>query len=200
MNIIVGLGNPTTKYEGTRHNAGFCVIDALSEKYDIPVNQRKCRAYIGTGMMGGRRVLLAKPQTFMNLSGESVRELAAYYQIDVPSDLIVIYDDLDLETGQIRVRLKGSAGSHNGMKNILQNLGTDEFPRVRLGTGPRPAGTNLVNYVLGHFSEGEQDLMQEAYIRAVHAVELLVAGDGAAAMNEYNRKVKPKQEDPPPET
>ncbi len=200
MNIIVGLGNPTTKYEGTRHNAGFCVIDALSEKYDIPVNQRKCRAYIGTGMIEGRRVLLAKPQTFMNLSGESVRELAAYYQIDVPSDLIVIYDDIDLETGQIRIRLKGSAGSHNGMRNILQNLGTDDFPRVRLGTGPRPAGTDLVGYVLGHFSEGEQDLMQEAYTRAVHAVELLVAGDGAAAMNEYNRKVKPKQEDLPPET
>ncbi len=200
MNIIVGLGNPTAKYEGTRHNAGFAVIDALSEKYDIPVNQRKCRACIGTGTLGGKRVLLAKPQTFMNLSGESVRQLADYYQIDVPSELIVIYDDIDLTTGQIRVRLKGSAGSHNGMKNILQNLGTDEFPRVRLGTGPKPAEMDLVNYVLGHFSEGEQDLMEEAYARAVHAVEMLAAGEGEAAMNEYNRKVKPQQEELPPET
>ncbi len=193
MNIIVGLGNPTTKYEGTRHNAGFCVIDALAEKYDIPVNQRKCRSYIGIGMMDGKRVLLAKPQTYMNLSGESVRELVDYYDIRLPEDLIVIYDDIDLETGQIRIRKKGSAGSHNGMKNILQNLGTDEFPRVRLGTGPKPVEMDLVNYVLGHFSEGEQDLMDEAYVKAVHAVELIVAGCTDEAMNEDNRKVKPKE-------
>ncbi len=199
MTIIVGLGNPTAKYEGTRHNAGFTVIDALSEKYDIPVTQRKCRAYIGTGMIADRRVLLAKPQTYMNLSGESVRELVDYYQIDVPSELIVIYDDVDLLTGQIRVRLKGSAGSHNGMKNILQNLGTDTFPRVRLGTGPRPEGTDMIGYVLSRFSEGEQELMDEACVRAVHAVEMLAAGDGEAAMNEYNRKVKP-DEGLPPET
>ncbi len=192
MFIIAGLGNPTTKYEGTRHNAGFAVIDALSEKYEIPVNQRKCRAHIGTGTIGGRRVLLAKPQTFMNLSGESIRELVDYYQISVPEELVMIYDDIDLGAGQIRIRMKGSAGSHNGMKNILQNLHTDEFPRVRLGTGPKPAGADLINYVLSRFSAAEQELMQEAYTNAVHAVELIVSGNGGAAMNEYNRKVKPE--------
>ncbi len=193
MEIIVGLGNPTTKYEGTRHNAGFCAIDALSEKYDIPVSQRKCRAYIGIGMIEGRRVLLVKPQTYMNLSGESIRELVDYYKIRVPEELIVLYDDIDLDTGQIRVRRKGSAGSHNGMKSTLKNLGTDEFPRVRLGTGPKPSQMDLVDYVLGHFSEDEQDLMEEAYVKAVHAVELIVAGRTDEAMNEYNRKVKPKE-------
>ena len=190
MFIIAGLGNPTKQYEGTRHNVGFEVIDALARKYNIDVDTKKHRAYIGKGMIEGQKVILAKPQTYMNLSGESVRSLLDYYKVDEEQELLVIYDDISLGVGQIRIRAKGSAGGHNGIKNIIAHLGGQVFPRIKVGVGEKPAKYDLADYVLGHFSKGEAKLMDEGYDHAVHAVELIVSGQINEAMNEYNRKKK----------
>lgn len=190
MFIIVGLGNPSKEYEGTRHNAGFEVIDRISDKYNISVDTKKHRALIGKGIIGGQKVILAKPQTFMNLSGESVRSLLDYYKVDEEQELIVIYDDISLDNGQIRIRAKGSAGGHNGIKNIITHLGGQVFPRVKVGVGEKPSKYDLADYVLGHFSKEEQVLMDEGYDHAIHAVEMILEGDISAAMNEYNRKKK----------
>ncbi len=190
MFIIAGLGNPTKEYERTRHNVGFDVIDRLSEKYNIAVDAKKHRALIGKGMIAGRKVILAKPQTYMNLSGESLRSMADYYKIDPQEELLVIYDDISLDVGQLRIREKGSAGGHNGIKNIIANLGTQVFPRIKIGVGEKPRGYDLANYVLGHFSKAERELMEEGYGRAVQAVEMIVSGETAEAMNEFNRKKK----------
>lgn len=193
MYIIIGLGNPTLQYEGTRHNAGFDVIDALADKYQIAVDGKKNRAYIGKGVIEGQKVILAKPQTYMNLSGESVGGLVDYFKIDETSELIVIYDDISLPPGQIRIRKKGSAGGHNGIKNILQHLGTEVFLRIKVGVGEKPKKYDLADYVLSRFSKAEREEMEEGYEKAVHAVEMLLQGETEAAMNEYNRKVKPKE-------
>lgn len=190
MFIIVGLGNPSKEYEGTRHNAGFEVIDRIADKYNISVDTKKHRALIGKGIIGGQKVILAKPQTFMNLSGESVRSLLDYYKVDEEQELIVIYDDISLDNGQIRIRAKGSAGGHNGIKNIIAHLGGQVFPRVKVGVGEKPSKYDLADYVLGHFSKEEQVLMDEGYAHAIHAVEMILEGDISAAMNEYNRKKK----------
>lgn len=190
MFIIVGLGNPSKEYEGTRHNAGFEVIDRIADKYNIFVDTKKHRALIGKGIIGGQKVILAKPQTFMNLSGESVRSLLDYYKVDEEQEFIVIYDDISLDNGQIRIRAKGSAGGHNGIKNIIAHLGGQVFPRVKVGVGEKPSKYDLADYVLGHFSKEEQVLMDEGYAHAVHAVEMILEGDISAAMNEYNRKKK----------
>lgn len=190
MFIIVGLGNPSREYEGTRHNAGFEVIDRIAEKYNISVDVKKHRAYIGKGMIAGQKVILAKPQTFMNLSGESVRSLLDYYKVDEEEELLVIYDDISLDNGQIRIRAKGSAGGHNGIKNIIANIGGQVFPRIKVGVGEKPPKYDLADYVLGHFSKAEQELMEGGYDHAVCAAELIVAGEINAAMNEYNRKRK----------
>ncbi len=194
MYIIAGLGNPTDRYTGTRHNVGFDVIDALAEKYHIQVNANKCGAKVGSGFIGTDKVLLAKPQLYMNRSGESLRPLADYYRIDVEKDLIVIYDDLDLHVGEIRVREKGSAGGHNGMKSILIHLDTNVFLRVRVGTGPKPPEWDMVNFVLSHFPEEEWDGIKEGINKAVNAVELILEKGVSTAMNTYNRKAKPKEE------
>ena len=190
MFIIVGLGNPSKEYEGTRHNAGFEVIDRIADKYNISVDTKKHRALIGKGIIGGQKVILAKPQTFMNLSGESVRSLLDYYKVDEEQEFIVIYDDISLDNGQIRIRAKGSAGGHNGIKNIIAHLGGQVFPRVKVGVGEKPSKYDLADYVLEHFSKEEQVLMDEGYAHAVHAVEMILEGDISAAMNEYNRKKK----------
>ena len=190
MFIIVGLGNPSKEYEGTRHTAGFEVIDRIADKYNISVDTKKHRALIGKGIIGGQKVILAKPQTFMNLSGESVRSLLDYYKVDEEQEFIVIYDDISLDNGQIRIRAKGSAGGHNGIKNIIAHLGGQVFPRVKVGVGEKPSKYDLADYVLGHFSKEEQVLMDEGYAHAVHAVEMILEGDISAAMNEYNRKKK----------
>lgn len=190
MFIIVGLGNPSKEYEGTRHNAGFEVIDRIADKYNISVDTKKHRALIGKGIIEGQKVILAKPQTFMNLSGESVRSLLDYYKVDEEQELIVIYDDISLDNGQIRIRAKGSAGGHNGIKNIIAHLGGQVFPRVKVGVGEKPSKYDLADYVLGHFSKEEQVLMDEGYAHAIHAVEMILEGDISAAMNEYNRKKK----------
>lgn len=190
MFIIAGLGNPTKKYEGTRHNAGFHVIDKIADKYNISVDMKKSRAYIGKGMIEGQKVILVKPQTYMNLSGESIRGLVDYYKIDPERELLVIYDDISLNPGQIRIRKKGSAGGHNGIKNIITHLGTDIFPRIKVGVGEKPKGYDLADYVLGHFSKADRELMEDGYDNAVVAVSKILIGEIEAAMNEYNRKVK----------
>lgn len=193
MFIIVGLGNPTPEYEGTRHNVGFEVIDALARKYNIDVDMKKHRAYIGKGMIEGQKVILAKPQTYMNLSGESVRSLLDYYKVDEEQELLVIYDDISLGVGQIRIRAKGSAGGHNGIKNIIAHLGTQVFPRIKVGVGEKPKKYDLADYVLSHFTKAEREEMEEGYQKAIQAVEKILAGEMEAAMNEFNRKVKPKE-------
>ena len=193
MYIIAGLGNPTMQYEGTRHNAGFDVIDALADKYNISVDGRKNRAYIGKGIIEGQKVLLEKPQTYMKLSGESIGGLVDYFKIDEEQDLIVIYDDISLSPGQIRIRKKGSAGGHNGIKNIIAHLGTQVFPRIKVGVGEKPKKYDLADYVLSHFTKAEREEMEEGYQKAIQAVEKILAGEMEAAMNEFNRKVKPKE-------
>lgn len=190
MFVIVVLGNPTAQYEGTRHNAGFDVIDVLAEKYNISVDARKCRAFCGKGVIAGQKVLLVKPQTYMNLSGESVGGIVNYYKIDPESDLLVIYDDISLDVGQLRIRKKGSAGGHNGIKSIIAHLGTTVFPRIKVGVGEKPKNYDLADYVLGHFSKQERELMEEGYEHASDAVEQIVQGEIEAAMNVFNKKVK----------
>ena len=190
MFIIAGLGNPDRQYEGTRHNAGFDVIDRIAEKYNIAVDTKKHRAYIGKGIIEGQKVILAKPQTYMNLSGESIRSLVDYYKVDEANQHLVIYDDISLDVGQLRIRAKGSAGGHNGIKNIIAHLGTQIFPRIKVGVGEKPKGYDLADYVLGHFSKSERELMDEGYDNAVRAAELIVSGRLNEAMNEFNRKKK----------
>ncbi len=193
MYVIVGLGNPADKYAGTRHNVGFDVIDRIAGEYNISVESRKSRAYVGAGMIGSRKVLLAKPQTYMNLSGESVRSLVDFYKLDVEHELLVIYDDVSLDVGQLRIRKRGSDGGHNGMKSIISHLGTNAFHRIRIGVGNKPAHYDLADYVLGHFSREDRERMEEGYQRAVHAAELLVNGQTEQAMNEYNKKIKQEE-------
>ena len=193
MYIIAGLGNPTKEYEGTRHNVGFDVIDRLSERYNIDVTMEKHRALIGKGMIAGQKVILVKPQTYMNLSGESIQSVIDYYKVDHEKEMIVIYDDISLGVGQLRIRAKGSAGGHNGIKNIIAHLGTQIFPRIKVGVGEKPKKYDLADYVLGHFSKGEKEQMEEGYHNAMRAVELMLTGRIDEAMNEYNRKVTPKE-------
>ena len=188
MHIIVGLGNPGRDYENTRHNIGFEVIDRLADQENIGVLEKKHKAIIGKGVIAGEKCILAKPQTFMNLSGESVRALLDYYKVDETVDLVVISDDVSLDVGQIRK--KGSAGGHNGLKNIIAHLGHDVFIRVKMGVGEKPKGWDLADYVLGHFSPKEREAMEEAVERAADAVRMVIAEDADAAMNEYNRKAK----------
>lgn len=193
MFIIAGLGNPTLQYRGTRHNVGFDVIDTLADKYNIAVETRKSRALIGKGIIAGQKVLLVKPQTYMNLSGESIGELVSYYKVDEEKELLVIYDDVSLDVGQLRIRRKGSAGGHNGIKDIIRHLGTDVFPRIKIGVGEKPKGYDLADYVLGHFSREEREMMEEGYQKAAEAVEMILAGELDEAMNVFNRKAKPKE-------
>ena len=190
MYIIVGLGNPTKEYYNTRHNIGFDVIDKLADMYSISVLEKKHKALVGKGMINGQKVILAKPQTYMNLSGESVRELVDYYKIDEETELIIIYDDISLDVGQLRIRKKGSAGGHNGIKSIIQHLGTDVFPRIKMGVGEKPKGYDLADYVLGHFKKEERIIMDESIITASKAIELMVIDEIGEAMNQYNKKVK----------
>lgn len=188
MYMIAGLGNPKREYDNTRHNIGFALIDALADQYNISVVDMKHKALTGKGMINGQKVILVKPLTFMNLSGESIRPIVDYYKIDVSTELIVISDDISLPPGQIRVRKKGSAGGHNGLKNIIQHLGSEEFQRIRIGVGEKPAGYDLADYVLGHFSKEEQPLIREGVEKAMKAAAMMLEGDVDRAMNEFNRK------------
>ena len=190
MFLIVGLGNPGKQYEHTRHNIGFDVMDALAEKYNISISEKKHKALCGKGVINGVKVVLAKPQTYMNLSGESVAELVNYYKMDPEEEMIVIYDDISLAPGNLRIRKKGSAGGHNGIKSIIAHLGTTVFPRIKVGVGEKPKNYDLADYVLGHFSKQERELMEEGYEHASDAVEQIVQGEIEAAMNVFNKKVK----------
>ncbi len=186
MYVIAGLGNPTAKYEHTRHNAGFDVIDVLAEKYNIKVTEKKHRALCGSGNIGGEKVLLVKPQTFMNLSGESIAAILNFYKLDPVSQLIVIYDDITLAPGKLRIRRKGSAGGHNGIKSIIACTGTQEFMRIRVGVGEKPQGWDLADYVLSRFSREERTAVDEAMADAADAAVMLLRGETDAAMNKYN--------------
>ena len=190
MFIIAGLGNPDEKYQGTRHNVGFDVVDRLAEKYQIAVDTKKHRALIGKGVIEGQKVLLVKPQTYMNLSGESIRSLVEYYKIDPEEELIVIYDDISLEPGQLRIRPKGSAGGHNGIKNIIAHLGTQVFKRVKVGVGEKPKGYDLADYVLSRFPKDERVLMEEAFERAGEAAICMMNDTMEHAMNQFNKKTE----------
>ena len=189
MYLIAGLGNPTREYEKTRHNVGFEAIDILADKAGTTVTEKKHKALYGKGYIGGQKVILAKPQTYMNLSGESIREIADFYKIE-PENIIILCDDINLSEGQLRIRLKGSAGGHNGLKNIISPLGTQEFPRIRIGVGEKPRGMDLADYVLGRFPKEQQAVMEEAYRDAAEAACMMIEDGADAAMNHYNRKNK----------
>lgn len=185
MKIIIGLGNPTREYEGTRHNVGFSVIYNISDAYNIKVDTKKHKALIGKGMIEGEKVILAMPMTYMNLSGESVRELVDYYKCSA-EDIIVIYDDISLDVGKLRIRTKGSAGGHNGIKNIIAQLGTDVFTRIKVGVGEKPPRMDLADYVLGRFSKEEQPIIRESAERACQAVAVILTEGPERAMNQFN--------------
>ena len=188
MYIIVGLGNPGREYQNTRHNIGYDVIDRLAEAERIGLTERKHKAIVGKGMVAGQKCVLVKPVTYMNLSGESVRELIDYYKVDETEELIVISDDISLDVGQIRVRKKGSAGGHNGLKNIIAHLGHDNFMRVKMGVGEKPRGWDLADYVLGRFSGEERTVMDEACDRAAEAIRTMLTDGVDTAMNRFNSK------------
>ena len=188
MYIIAGLGNPTQQYDHTRHNIGFDTITYLADRYHITMNTKKFQAICGTGVIEGQKVLLLKPQTYMNLSGNSIGEAVNFYKLDPATEVIVIYDDIALEPGYIRVCKKGSAGGHNGIKDIIAHLGTQEFKRVRVGVGEKPKDYDLAAYVLGHFTPEDRQKVEEAIAQAADAVELMVQDRTDEAMNLYNKK------------
>lgn len=191
MYIIVGLGNYEKKYENTRHNIGFEVIDKLAEQENISMLEMKHRAVIGKGIVAGQKCILAKPLTYMNLSGECVRELIDYYKADETTELVIISDDVSLDVGQLRIRKKGSAGGHNGLKNIIVHLGHDTFVRVRVGVGEKPKEWDLADHVLGRFSPEERKQMDESVGRAADGIRMILSRDADAAMNEFNKKTRP---------
>ena len=188
MYIIAGLGNPTQQYDHTRHNIGFDTITYLADRYHITLNTKKFQAICGTGVIEGQKVLLLKPQTYMNLSGNSIGEAVNFYKLDPATEVIVIYDDIALEPGYIRVRKKGSAGGHNGIKDIIAHLGTQEFQRIRVGVGEKPKDYDLAAYVLGHFAAEDRKKVEEAIAQAADAVGLMVQDRADEAMNLYNKK------------
>ncbi|MCD7709634.1 MAG: aminoacyl-tRNA hydrolase [Clostridiales bacterium] len=193
MFIIAGLGNPGREYEGTRHNVGFDAVSAIAERYGIGMDFLKHKAQCGKGVIEGVPVMLLCPLTYMNLSGESVGEAVHYYKADPTTDLLVIFDDISLEPGNIRLRKKGSAGGHNGIKDIIAHLGTQDFARIKIGVGGKPAGWDLKDHVLGHFSQQERELVDEAIGRAVEAAAMVVQGRIDAAMNQFNEKKEKKE-------
>jgi PTH1 family peptidyl-tRNA hydrolase len=188
MFLIVGLGNPDRRYEKTRHNVGFDTVDALAERYHIAVKEKKHRALCGTGVIEGTKVLLAKPQTYMNLSGDSVVEILNFYKLDPETEMLVIFDDISLAPGNIRVRKKGSAGGHNGIKSIIARIGTQNFMRIKVGVGEKPPGWDLADYVLSRFSAEDREAVEQAIRDAGEAAVLMMQGQVDRAMNDYNAK------------
>ncbi len=196
MYLIVGLGNPGQQYAHTRHNAGFDALSVLADQLNVSITRKKDEALIGECFIGGQKTLLCMPQTFMNLSGHAVSALLNYFRIPM-ENLLVIYDDIDLPPGSVRIRKNGSAGTHNGMRSIVEQLGSDQFARVRIGVGDRPAGADLAAWVLGHIADPEeQKLVEESFRQAALACECFVQEGVEAAMCKYNtkKKKKPKQE------
>lgn len=187
MYIIAGLGNPGKQYENTRHNAGFMALDALADQLGTSIEEKKHKALCAKAVIGGEKVILLKPQTFMNLSGESIRAAADFYKID-PEHIMIIYDDISLDPGQLRIRKKGSAGGHNGIKSIIAHLGSQEFPRIKVGVGAKPDRMDLADYVLGHFSQVETRIMEDVVKEAAQAVQAIILDGIETAMNRYNGK------------
>lgn len=188
MKLIVGLGNPGREYHSTRHNVGFDTIDRLAGDFRIHVRSRRSHSLLGEGVIGGEKVVLAKPLTFMNLSGQAVGDMARYYHV-AHQDIIVICDDVNLPLGKLRIRPKGSAGGHNGLKSVIQSLGADDFVRVRIGIGsPR---NEMISHVLSRFAKAEQDTIRYAIARAADAVKEIVVEGTEQAMNRFNPDPKP---------
>ena len=186
MYIIAGLGNPGKEYDMTRHNIGFEVIDYLARQYNIKVNKLKFKSLYAEVKIGGEKVYFVKPQTYMNLSGEAIREFSAFYKIPA-NNIIVINDDISLEAGKIRIRRKGSAGGHNGLKSIIYQLNSDEFPRIKMGVGaPKNSDYDLADYVLGRFTKEEIPVLEDAIIRASKAAEEIILKGIDSAMNKYS--------------
>lgn len=185
MKLIVGLGNPGMQYAATRHNIGFEVIDTVAETYNIQINKSKFKALVGEGFIAGEKVILMKPQTYMNLSGEAIRACMDFHKLSA-EDILVVYDDISLEVGQLRLRKSGSAGGHNGIKSIIAQIGGQDFPRIKFGVGEKPAGWDLANYVLGRFQEEEMKVIGPRINDAVKAIEMILKSGMDKAMNEYN--------------
>ncbi len=186
MLLIAGLGNPTKEYEHTRHNMGFDCVDVIAGKFGIKINKSRFKALFGVGTVAGEKVVLIKPQTFMNLSGYAVGLLVKFYKADPKKDLLVIYDDTDIEAGHIRIRKSGSAGGHNGMKSIISSLGTEEFARIRIGIGKRKENDEMVDFVLGRFSAEDRKIIDEAIGKAADAACDMAENGIDHAMNRYN--------------
>ena len=185
--LVVGLGNPGGKYDGTRHNVGFAALDRLADKFGCRVDRIKFKGSCGDCMIAGKRTLLLKPSTFMNLSGESVREAMQFYKIP-PERVIILSDDISLDPGRMRIRLKGSDGGHNGLKNIIYLTGSDKFPRIKIGVGAKPhPDYDLADWVLGHFSKEDGEKAAQVFDKIPQAVELMIQGKSADAMNRFNR-------------
>jgi PTH1 family peptidyl-tRNA hydrolase len=185
MYLIVGLGNPEKDYANTRHNMGFNVINKLSEKYDIEVKKEKFKALFGTGTINGEKVILVKPQTFMNLSGEAVQEFVNFYKIPL-ENMIIIYDDVDIEPGKIRIRKNGSSGHHNGMKSIIQCLSSEKFPRIRVGIGKPQGNMDMIAHVIGGISEEDKKPLEDGVNLGAEAVIEILKNNIDTAMNKYN--------------
>ena len=188
MFLIVGLGNPGKQYENTRHNVGFDAIDCLVDEYRIPSSGKQHKAMYGKGVIEGQKVILAKPLTYMNLSGDSVAEIINFYKLDPENEMIVIFDDISLAPGNIRVRKKGSAGGHNGIKSIIARCGTQNFMRIKVGVGEKPEGWDLADHVLGRFSNEDRALVEDAIEDACSAAVMMMQGDVDGAMNRFNAK------------
>lgn len=184
MYLIVGLGNPEKDYSNTRHNMGFDVINRISEKYNIDVNKSKFKGLYGTGIINGEKVMLLKPQTFMNLSGESVKEVVDYYKVDLEK-VLIIYDDMDLEPGTIRIRKSGGPGTHNGMKSVVHYLNSQNFPRIRVGIG-KPEDDNFMEYVIGAISEEDKKCLINGIDKAFEATVVILENNIDFAMNKFN--------------
>lgn len=193
MKAIIGLGNPGMKYAGTRHNIGFDAVTAIADKYNLSINNKKFKGVYADGHIAGEKVLMVQPQTFMNLSGECVREVADFYKLN-PDEIIIICDDINLDVGRLRIRKKGSAGGHNGLKNIIAHLGTEEFPRIRVGVGEKTEGWDLADYVLARFDKDSEPVIREALANVVGAVETWISEGIDAAMNRFNVSRNKKEE------
>lgn len=187
MWLVVGLGNPGAEYSRTRHNLGFLVVQALARELGLQIKEKKYRSKVATAEIAGQKAILALPQTYMNLSGLAVKDLLDGYHLP-PERMVVVYDDLDLRFGDIRVRPQGSPGTHKGMKSIVQEINTTVFPRVRVGIGPKSEGQDAAEFVLSEFSPEERENLKEVIDRACTAVKMVLAGEMQRAMNEFNRK------------
>ena len=186
MRIIVGLGNPTLKYSKTRHNVGFDTIDIIAKNHRIKVKKSQFKSLLGEGFINGEKVVLIKPMTYMNNSGEAVREVVDYYKVNVKEDLIVISDDLNLDVGVLRLRSKGSAGGHNGLKSIIKCLGTESFDRVRIGIGKVPEDRDIISHVLSRFDKADRKLVKESFVVAAESIECIIECGIEKSMSKYN--------------